>query len=219
MRHVFVDQTPMILILPQIQCVVIAEEVHYSKQLKMSKYWERTQCSSESLDKIPTNSTVSLTLEHQHRYVDQWLSEPENRPIYEVGPIQDWNVSGLTDLSYVFCARPGDSRCNTIRSEFNADISRWNVHQVTSLMSTWCSSARIWIIFTFWHFDIYVIMTKTLTQTLEHRYIRRSRITFWTGTWVMECWKCITFQQYVHWMQLVIELHDDWYRCELEHSK
>ena len=37
-RHVFVDQTPMILILPQIQCVVIAEEVHYSKQLKMSKY-------------------------------------------------------------------------------------------------------------------------------------------------------------------------------------
>ena len=35
------------------------------------------------------------------RYVDQWISEPENRPIYEVGWIRDWNVSGLTDLSYV----------------------------------------------------------------------------------------------------------------------
>ena len=69
--------------------------------------------------------------------LDSWIqTDPSNRPIVGRGRIEQWDVSGLTDLSHAFYARPGDTRCNTIRSDFNANISRWNVSQVTSLESS-----------------------------------------------------------------------------------
>ena len=41
------------------------------------------------------------------------------------GPINNWDVSGITDMSYLFC-----ELCN-----FNADISSWDTSGVTSMRS------------------------------------------------------------------------------------
>ena len=69
--------------------------------------------------------------------LDSWIqTDPSNRPIAGRGQIEEWDVSGLTDLSHAFCAQSGDTRCNTIRSDFNANISKWTVSQVTSLESS-----------------------------------------------------------------------------------
>ena len=94
----------------------------------------------DRIDELTITPCSIANVSELRTHVDEWI----NGTLIQCNEdIEFWNVSGVTDLSYVFCARPGESRCNTIRSEFNADISRWNVHQVTSLMSTWCSSARI----------------------------------------------------------------------------
>ena len=53
------------------------------------------------------------------------------------GPIGQWDVSQITDLSYLFCACEvswtSGSPCNRTCASFNDDISAWNVSQVTTL--------------------------------------------------------------------------------------
>ena len=86
----------------------------------------------DRIDELTTTPCSIANVSELRTHVDGWITGT----LQCNEDIEFWNVSGLTDLSYVFCARPGDSRCNTIRSDFNADISRWNVNQVTSLEST-----------------------------------------------------------------------------------
>ena len=79
--------------------------------------------------------TCRITTNQELRdFVDQWITNPSNHPCGEV--IGDWEVGRVTDMSYVFCANNQFSECNTIRSDFNADISNWNTASVTTLKDT-----------------------------------------------------------------------------------
>ena len=51
----------------------------------------------------------------------------------EYGHIKDWDTSGVTDLSELFCA--SDQLCsysNTAAASFNEDISAWDTAGVTT---------------------------------------------------------------------------------------
>ena len=48
------------------------------------------------------------------------------------GPIEDWDVSRVRDLSYLFCAK-AMSGCNPNCSSFNEAIGSWDMTRVTSL--------------------------------------------------------------------------------------
>ncbi|GMI19423.1 hypothetical protein TrCOL_g4754 [Triparma columacea] len=53
------------------------------------------------------------------------------------GPINNWDTSLITDMSYLFCGyNTGDCDCGSLCSEyqqFNEDISGWDTSQVTSM--------------------------------------------------------------------------------------
>ena len=59
------------------------------------------------------------------------------------GPINTWNVSGLTTLAWVFCGHASwtHNGCNTQMQTFNGDVSSWDVSRVRSLYNTWNSAA------------------------------------------------------------------------------
>ena len=83
--------------------------------------------------------TCKITTNQELRdYVDSWIAIPSSHPCGPV--IGDWEVGRVTDMSYVFCAYPQYSQCNTNRSNFNANISNWNTVSVIVLrMSTFVS--------------------------------------------------------------------------------
>ena len=65
---------------------------------------------------------------------DAWCADPTAAAaIY--GPINLWDISQVTDLSYVFSAASSwtDSGSNPACSSFNSDISGWDVSGVTTL--------------------------------------------------------------------------------------
>ena len=65
---------------------------------------------------------------------DAWCADPTAAAaIY--GPINLWDISQVTDLSYVFCAWSWatDSGCNPACRSFNSDISGWDTSIVTTL--------------------------------------------------------------------------------------
>ena len=73
--------------------------------------------------------------------VRAWCANPAAAAaIY--GPINLWDISQVTDLSYVFCARSDSSwrdsswrsrGCNPACRSFNSDISGWDTSIVTTL--------------------------------------------------------------------------------------
>ena len=67
---------------------------------------------------------------------DAWCAAPTAAAaIY--GPIRLWDISQVTDLSWVFCAysdyRYTSRGCNPACSSFNSDISGWDTSIVTTL--------------------------------------------------------------------------------------
>ena len=64
---------------------------------------------------------------------DAWCADPTAAAaIY--GPISLWDISQVTDLSFLFCADSCTSRdCNPACSSFNSDISGWDTSIVTTL--------------------------------------------------------------------------------------
>ena len=55
---------------------------------------------------------------------------------HDCGDISTWDVSRVTDMSYLFCALQESwtpFECDSNRQSFNADISGWDVSKVTSL--------------------------------------------------------------------------------------
>ena len=68
---------------------------------------------------------------------DAWCADPTAAAaIY--GPINLWDISQVTDLSFVFCATSTDPNaidagCNPACRSFNSDISGWDTSIVTTL--------------------------------------------------------------------------------------
>ena len=48
------------------------------------------------------------------------------------GPIGTWNVSQITDLSYIFCGEGGGD-CHTTCTTFDDDVGSWDTAAVTTL--------------------------------------------------------------------------------------
>ena len=66
--------------------------------------------------------------------VRAWISDPTAAEA-TYGHISTWETGGVTDMSYLFCAKSGSyyaSRCNTAAASFNEDISAWDTSGVTS---------------------------------------------------------------------------------------
>jgi surface protein len=69
---------------------------------------------------------------------DAWLSDSAAAEAY-YGHISTWETSGVTDMSYLFCALSGwyyaSYGCNTAAASFNEDISAWDTSGVTTMRS------------------------------------------------------------------------------------
>ena len=70
--------------------------------------------------------------------VSAWIADGTQRTtvVDKYGPIEEWDVSAVTDMRYVFADRTGGGSVSGYftgisRSTFNADISKWNVAGVT----------------------------------------------------------------------------------------
>ena len=65
---------------------------------------------------------------------DAWCANSTAAAI-TYGHISTWDVSVVTDLSWMFCAHPAyvSSGCNTACANFNDDISGWDTSSVTTL--------------------------------------------------------------------------------------
>ncbi|CAH0378642.1 unnamed protein product [Pelagomonas calceolata] len=64
--------------------------------------------------------------------VDAWLSCPTCAE-YSYGHISTWDTSGVTDMSYLFCAWSGCSIYNAAAASFNEDIGAWDTSGVTTM--------------------------------------------------------------------------------------
>jgi surface protein len=79
---------------------------------------------------------------------DAWCADP-TAAAATYGPIEQWDVSNVDDLSYMFCAYAlyaaggggGDRGCNTACSTFNSNISAWDTSSVTSMQARALTSA------------------------------------------------------------------------------
>lgn len=88
------------------------------------RIWNRVITSIEIQTIYNSSSPVSLTDSNFQSAVNQWFSNQSNATaIY--GHIQDWNVSGVTDMSNAF----------KNRSSFNEDIGVWDTAGVTQMNS------------------------------------------------------------------------------------
>jgi hypothetical protein len=76
--------------------------------------------------------------------VEAWLSDSAAAEA-TYGHISTWETGGVTDMSYLFCAKSGSyyaSRCNAAAASFNEDISAWDTSGVTSTYRMfWYASA------------------------------------------------------------------------------
>ena len=71
---------------------------------------------------------------------DSWCSDPASAATTH-GPIAEWDISQLTDLSFVFCAAEGtsfysDNGCNPKCAAFNSPLDGWDVSNVVTLRYT-----------------------------------------------------------------------------------
>ncbi len=64
--------------------------------------------------------------------VAAWLSDSAAAEA-TYGHISTWETSGVTDMSYLFCAWAGHGGCNTAAASFNEDISAWDTSGVTDM--------------------------------------------------------------------------------------
>ncbi len=88
------------------------------------RIWNRVITSTEVQLIYNASSPVSLTDSNFQSAVNLWFSNESNATsIY--GHIQDWNVSGVTDMSNAF----------KNRTSFNEDISNWDTAGVTQMNS------------------------------------------------------------------------------------
>jgi surface protein len=80
----------------------------------------------ENLETLPLELVLSLLLEARSALAEATY-----------GHISTWNVSGVADMSYLFCAASGSysasNGCNSACSTFNGNVSAWDVSSVTCM--------------------------------------------------------------------------------------
>jgi surface protein len=69
-------------------------------------------------------TTIAITNDNVHAAADLFVSD-EDTAKNKYGPIEDWDVSGVTEMNNLF----------RVATAFNADISKWNVSGVTDMQS------------------------------------------------------------------------------------
>ena len=81
---------------------------------------------------VPAVAGVALDNDSIKTAVALWLSDSAAAEA-AYGHISTWDTSGVTDMSYLFCARSGWGSCNTARASFNEDIGDWDTSGVTAM--------------------------------------------------------------------------------------
>merc|ERR1719232_1333170 len=104
---------------------------------------EPSQSASPSVE--PTTTTFPFSTNQQLRIAaDNWVID-ENVAISKYGQIDDWDVERITSMEKLFCGSikycPDRPHTASMQS-FNADLSKWKVSQVTSMMSMFESSKQ-----------------------------------------------------------------------------
>ena len=87
---------------------------------------------------VPAVAGSALDNDSIKTAVALWLSDSAAAEA-AYGHISTWDTSGVTDMSYLFCATRSFILCNTAAASFNEDISAWDTSGVTSMykMFSW----------------------------------------------------------------------------------
>ena len=73
------------------------------------------------------------------------------------GPIGEWNVVAVKDMTNLFCAQADTTDCNTACSTFNEDLSGWNVGSGTNMYEMFYAATSFngdvssWNVGSVWH--------------------------------------------------------------------
>ena len=93
---------------------------------------ESPSSSVRSLGQRRVLSGYVMTDSNIRTAVDAWLSDATAAKA-KYGKIKDWDTSGVTDMSHLFCALENGYNCNTAAASFNEDIGAWDTSGVTNM--------------------------------------------------------------------------------------
>ena len=80
---------------------------------------------------------------------DAWCSDAAAAEV-TYGHISTWDVSAVTDFSWLFCANPYVADCNTACWTFNDDVSSWQTAQVTTLEVCHATASLLLLLLSAW---------------------------------------------------------------------
>eukprot|EP00966_Prymnesium_polylepis_P083697 1938340-Prymnesium_polylepis.1 len=75
---------------------------------------------------------VLLTDDNIYEARDAWLADREEAEL-KYGHVSNWDVSRVTDLSYIWCGEHHKGECNPAAKAFDDDISRWMTARAKSM--------------------------------------------------------------------------------------